>query len=92
MMTMTGLLLKLTLATALGADLDVPDPYQSGSEDRESAPLIAAPVEIVSVPVLRAAPVEIVSLPILRAAPVEIVRVPLERSPALASGTRADSR
>src|SRR5688572_25332434 len=107
MMTMTALLLKLALATASGpcTGLDLPGAHEDGGEYTEFAPLVAAPVEIVRVPILRAAPVEIVRVPILRAAPVEIVRVPIlraapveivrvpiEHAPALASSARADRR
>jgi hypothetical protein len=97
MMTMTALLLNLVLAAAGGAgahkpDLSFPEADESGSEYAESAPLVAAPVEIVRVPLLVAAPVEIVRVPLVRAAPVEIVRVPIEHTPALASRARDDRR
>jgi hypothetical protein len=83
MTTMTALLLKFVLATAPVAgsdtpDLALPDADETTSDYAESAPLIAAPVEIVRIPMMIAAP-------------VEIVRIPLERA-ALASGARADRR
>jgi hypothetical protein len=84
MTTMTALLLKFVLATApiAGSDtpaLALPDADETSSEYTESAPLLAAPVEIVRISMLIAAP-------------VEIVRVPLERAAALASRVPADRR
>jgi hypothetical protein len=81
MTTMMALLLKLTLATADGTAADSPNLHSEAYEGSEydTAPLVAAPVEIVRV--LVAAPVEIVRVPMLKAAPVEIVRVPVEHAP-----------
>jgi hypothetical protein len=93
MITMTALLLKLTLVTApvASTNLEFPEATESGSE-YASVPLIAAPVEIVRIPMLVAAPVEIVRVPILRAAPVEIVRLPLDGGATVASSARPDHR
>ena len=62
LMTMTALLVKLALMSALGAGADAPN--LSPDAAANGAGPIAAPVEIVRVPMLRAAPVEIARVPL----------------------------
>jgi hypothetical protein len=87
-MMLTALFLKLTLATATNGIADAPVLYADEDDSDHETALVAAPVEIVRIPMLVAAPVEIVRIPRLVAAPVEIVRVPIESTATVASRGR----